>query len=143
MARRILGPVVISSALLLAGCGSLDASRAVVIVDGVESGPCAFHSTPGPGPFLQCPTAVDLAANKLGVLPGTPSATEFHLGVLCPPNARCLAQTDVGTIVVWFDEAPPVMVRITFVVSGGFVAQAPETPPQWLIDQGQAGAGGT
>jgi hypothetical protein len=98
-----------------------------------------MHPATGPGPFLQCPVAVDLAANKLGVLPGTPIAIEFHLGVLCPPNARCIASTDQGTVVFWFEAIDPVMVRITLDGAAGFQAQSPESLPQWLVEQGPAG----
>jgi hypothetical protein len=134
---------ILSLVVVLAGCSTVDSFRAVVVVDGVPSRPCVIHPTPGPGPFLQCPIAVDLAANQVGLLPGTPSAVEFHLGALCPPNARCRAQTDVGTVVFWFDGVPPIVVRVTPDFVGGFVAQPPESPPQWLIDQGPVGAAGT
>ena len=139
MTSRVLVAAILAGAIF-ASCGTVDRSRAVVVVDGVPTGPCAFHPTPGLGPFLQCPTAVDLAANQVGILLGTPSAVEFHLGVLCPPNARCPAQTDSGTVIFWFDGVPPIVVRITPDFVGGFVAQPPEAPPQWLIDQGPAGA---
>lgn len=139
----MLAPMVIAGALLLVACGTVDRFNAVVVVDGVRSGPCVTHPTPGPGPFLQCPIAVNLAAKQVGIVPGTARAVEFHLGAMCPPNARCRAQTDVGTVIFWFDRVPPIVVRVTPDFVGGFVAQPPEAPPPWLIDQGPAGAAGT
>ena len=136
MSLPVLAARAVLCAVLLAGCAAQVLPAAKVVVDGVPSGECLIHPTPGPGPFLQCPIAVDLAVNQLGILPGTPTAVEFHLGVLCPPNARCRASTDQGAVVFWFGATPPVMVRITLDGSGGFVAQPPESPPQWLVDQG-------
>lgn len=125
-------------ALLVAGCASQLLPEAKVVVDGVPSGDCIVHPTHGPGPFLQCPTAVELAVEKLAVLPGTVSAVEFHRGVLCPPNARCRQSTDEGTVIFWFHGAPPVMVHI--ITEGpagfvGFVAGEPQAPPEWFLDE--------
>ena len=139
MAMSRMVASVLLCAVALAGCAVQALPEARMVVDGVSSGECIIHPTPGPGPFLQCPIAVDLAVGKLGVLTGTPSTVEFHLGFLCPPNARCMASTDQGAVVFWFGAAPPVMVRIIPDGSGGFVAQSPESPPQWLIDQGPVG----
>ena len=135
MARRV-ATVVLTSALLLAGCAAEVLPEAQVVVDGVPGGECVIHPTPGPDPFLLCPVAVDLAAAKLNMLSGTISAVEFHRGVLCPPNARCPQVTDRGTVVFWIAGAPPIMVPVTHVPPAGYVAGEPQAAPQWLIDQG-------
>jgi hypothetical protein len=134
--RRLIANGLLG-AVLLAGCGTQVLPEARVIVDGVPSGECVMHPTPGPGPFLLCPVAVDLAVNKLTVVPGTVSAVEFHLGALCPPNARCRLVTDQGAVVFWFVGSPPLVVPVTH-EAGGYVAWEPEAPPQWLVDQGPA-----
>jgi hypothetical protein len=136
-ARRILR-AIIAGALLLAGCGTQVLPEAKVVVDGVPTGECIMHPTPGPGPFLLCLMAVDLAAAKLTVLPGTVSAVEFHRGVLCPPNARCRQLTDRGTVIFWFAGVPPLMVPVAHEPPAGYVAGQPQALPQWLIDQGPA-----
>jgi hypothetical protein len=139
MARRAATAVLIG-ALLLAGCAAQVVPEAKVVVDGVPSGECFIHPTPGPGPFLQCPTAVSLAVEKLTLLPGTVSAVEFHLGVLCPPNARCRHSTDEGTVIFWFLGVPPIMVPITHDGAASFVAGEPQAVPQWLVDEREASA---
>jgi hypothetical protein len=130
-------PAVIAGALLLAACGRV-LPEPKVVVDGVPSGECVTHSAPGPGPVLLCPVAVDLATAKVAVLPGTISAVEFHVGVLCPPNARCRQVTDHGTVVFWFVGVRPLMVPITHQEPGGYVAGEPQALPGWLVDQGPA-----
>ena len=138
ISRRI-ATAALTSALLLAGCTAQVLPEADVVVDGVPSGECIMHPTPGPGPFLLCPMAVDLAAAKVAVLPARVAAVEFHLGVLCPPNARCRQLTDRGTVVFWFVGVPPVMVPIAHQAPAGFVAGEPQAAPQWLVDQGPGG----
>ena len=131
-------PAVTAGALLLAACGPQVLPEAKVVVDGVPSGECDMHAAPGPGPVLLCPVAIDLAIAKVAVLPGTVSAVEFHVGVLCPPNARCRQLTDRGTVVFWFVGVRPRMVPVTHEEPGGYVAGEPQELPEWLIDQGPA-----
>jgi hypothetical protein len=136
MTLRGLVPAVVAAAVLLAGCGKLFLPEADVVVDGVPAGPCVVEPVPGLDPFLQCPLAVELAAAKLGLFPGTVRAVEFHRGVLCPPNARCFLRTDRGSVIFWFGgTTAPLLVRVTSDGAGGYVAEEPEALPQWLLDQ--------
>ena len=134
--RSLISPAILAT-LLLTGCVLQDPYRAVLVEDGVAR-PCADEQLPANPLFLPCPMAVDLAVNMLELLPGTASAVEFHRGELCPPNARCRLQNDRGIVVVWFEGVPPLVVRVTPDFVGGFVAQPPESPPPWLVDQGPA-----
>jgi hypothetical protein len=128
----------VAAAVLLAGCGALFLPEADVIVDGVPAGPCVVEPAPGLDPFLQCPLAVELAAAKLGLFPGTPRTIEFHRGALCPPNARCRPLSDRGSVIFWFGGGTaPLLVRVTPDGAGGYVAEEPEAPPQWLLDLDQ------
>ena len=133
--RRLVAIFLLIAAL--GGCALQDPYHAVIVEDG-STRPCVDEQMPPTVTFLPCPMAVDLAVNLLELLPGTALAVEFHRGALCPPNALCRLQSDRGTIVVWFESIPPIVVEVTPNFVGGFVAQPPVSPPEWLAEQGPA-----
>ena len=123
-------------ALLLAGCGTRDPYFAVIIGEDGIARPCVDDTAPVTATFLPCPLAVDLAVSQISLAPGNALAVEFHRGELCPEDQSCRRMTDRGAVMVWFGGVPPVFVRVTPDFVGGFVAQPPELPPQWLVDRG-------
>ena len=127
---------VFAGVLVLAGCGARDAYDAVIIGEDGIARLCVDDTAPATATFLPCPFAVDLAVNEIGLEPGIALAVEFHRGELCAENEGCRRLTDRGAVMVWFAGVPPLFVRVTPNFVGGFVAQPPELPPEWLVDRG-------
>jgi hypothetical protein len=133
VAIRARVPIVLLSAVVLAGCGT-PTTPEVRIVDG-RATPCVDEPAASAEEFLQCPQAIRLAVLRLGLTPGEASALEFYREEDCL-SLGMTVPIDCGFVVAWFSSASPLQVPIRPHRTGGFVAQSPTAPPQELIDRG-------
>lgn len=145
MTGRALVAAILAGALLLAGCEAT--SEASFDAEALPEDPCllwqeAFAVIPD-----RCGEAVNVAEARLGWLHWPVASRVLRLN-LCPPNARCRAPApdEFNAWVIYrFTSGDPVMIHVHADgqdASAALVAEAPERPPDWLLEELATSSGG-
>jgi hypothetical protein len=128
--------LLVTLVFVLSACGGSQGS-VTELVDGVPSGACSDQPEAADQFALSCRQAVGLAEGRLGWLHWPITATEFHRGGPCPPNARCFIAPDQGSVIFHFTVGDPVLIRIALDATGMPATGDPEPVPAWMFEEPQ------
>jgi hypothetical protein len=134
--RRLALPLLLTVTLVLSACAG-EGGAVTELVDGVASGVCSDQPEVDDQFTLSCRQAVQLAEARLGWLHWPITATEFHRGGPCPPNARCFIAPTQGSVIFHFKVGDPVVIRIALDATGLAATGDPEPVPAWMFDAPQ------